>query len=185
MTRARMISARISLFAAATPRAARASRECTYPSDGRIPGQRFQDVCAPLHRYVMHHHEEHAPRLDIDAVGDGARRPRPVRRRGGATAAPAPHRVPVMLHRLDPGLGDVGHLVQRGRPEVLGLSQVSAARAVPLREVADRLVRVIVPGQVRPGRAWLLARPPLALLAALAVLRLLPPGQVIGRRGHR
>ena len=36
-TRARMTSARISLFAAATPRAARASSACTNPSDGRAP----------------------------------------------------------------------------------------------------------------------------------------------------
>jgi hypothetical protein len=32
-----MISARIALFAAATAFAARPSRECTHPSDGRTP----------------------------------------------------------------------------------------------------------------------------------------------------
>ncbi len=37
MTRARMSSARIVLFAAATARAARPSRACTHPSDGRVP----------------------------------------------------------------------------------------------------------------------------------------------------
>ena len=36
-TRARMISARIVLFAAATARAARPSRACTHPSLGRVP----------------------------------------------------------------------------------------------------------------------------------------------------
>ncbi|HLI37323.1 MAG TPA: hypothetical protein VKV80_08270 [Streptosporangiaceae bacterium] len=38
MTRARMISARLALFAAATARAARPSRWCTHPSGGRVPG---------------------------------------------------------------------------------------------------------------------------------------------------
>ena len=37
MTRASRISARIVLFAAATARAARASRACTHPSRGRVP----------------------------------------------------------------------------------------------------------------------------------------------------
>ena len=37
MTRARMISALIAVFAAATDRAARSSRPCTHPSDGRVP----------------------------------------------------------------------------------------------------------------------------------------------------
>ena len=37
MTRARMISARIAVFAAATAFAARASRACTHPSLGRVP----------------------------------------------------------------------------------------------------------------------------------------------------
>ena len=37
MTRASRISARIVLFAAATALAARASRACTHPSDGRVP----------------------------------------------------------------------------------------------------------------------------------------------------
>ena len=37
MTRARMISARIALFAAATARAARSSSLCTHPSLGRVP----------------------------------------------------------------------------------------------------------------------------------------------------
>ena len=37
MTRARMISARIALFAAATAPAARSSSACTHPSLGRVP----------------------------------------------------------------------------------------------------------------------------------------------------
>jgi hypothetical protein len=37
MTRARMISARIALFAAAAARAARPSGACTHPSLGRVP----------------------------------------------------------------------------------------------------------------------------------------------------
>jgi len=37
MTPARMISARIAVFAAATARAASPSGACTHPSDGRVP----------------------------------------------------------------------------------------------------------------------------------------------------
>ena len=74
-------------------------------------------------------------------------------------AAGAFHLVPVVLHGLRPDLlGQVIHLVRQHRAPVSGLVQVSAALAVPLREQVHGPVRVIIPRQVRPRRAALLAR---------------------------
>ena len=107
MTRASRISARIVVFAAATARAARASRACTHPSRGPGPGHRLEDVRAPLDRDVVHHHQEHAPGLEVHPVGHGARRGAARLRRGRGHVHPAAgafHLVPVVLGGLRPDL---------------------------------------------------------------------------------
>jgi hypothetical protein len=74
-------------------------------------------------------------------------------------AARAPHLVPVMLDGLRPRLGQVSDLVGVPHPQVPGSGRVSAARAGALREMRDRIVRVIIPCQVHARRARLFARP--------------------------
>ena len=135
---------------------------------------------------VVHHHQEHAPGLEVQPVSHRARSACRLGRgaRDVDPAARAPHLMPVMLDGLRPGLGQVGDLVGVPHPQVPGPGQVSAARAGARREMRDRLVRVIVPRQVRSRRAGLLARPA-APAPARPALRRLPPRLVIGARRHR
>ena len=157
------------------------------PVAGAGAGHRLQDVRAPLDRDVVHHHQEHAPGLEVQPVGHRARRARRLRRgvRDMGPAARALHLMPVVLDGHRPRLGQVGDLVGVLHPQVAGVGQVSAARAGALREHVLGLVRVLVPGQERARRAGLLAR--LALLPPRRgpALRRLLPRQVIGARRHR
>ena len=185
MTRARMISARIVLFAAATAFAARPSSPCTHPSRRAGAGHRLDDVRAALDRDVVHHHQEHAPGLEVQPVGHRARRARRFRRRVRDVQPPAAafHLVPVVLHRGRGGLGQVGDLVGVPDAEVGGTGQVRAARAAPGREHIAGVVRVLVPFQVRARRAALLAGLAAAAAPGLRRRRCLPR-QVIGTRRH-
>ena len=155
------------------------------PVAGPDPGHRREDVRAPLDRDVVHHHQEHAPGLEVQPVGHRARRAR--LRRGVCDVDPAAralHLVPGVLDGQSPRLGQVGDLVRVPHPQVAGIGQVSAAAATALREVRDDVVRDLLPGQERARRAGLLAR--LAAAApALPALRRLPPRQVISARRHR
>ena len=156
------------------------------PVAGAGAGHRLEDARAAFHRDVVHHQQEHAPGLEVQPVGDRARRARRLRRgvRDMAAAAGAFHLVPVVLGGLRPRLGQVGDLVRVPHAQVSRAGQVSAARAAALREHVDRLVRLIVPRQVSARRPPLLTRPAAAALPRLALRRLLPR-QVISARRHR
>ena len=101
-TRARMISARMVLFAAATAAAARASRGVQTRFGWPGAGHRPEDIRAPLDRDVVHHHQEHAPGLEVQPVRHGARRAPGFRRgtRDMHLAARALHLMPVVLDGL-------------------------------------------------------------------------------------
>jgi hypothetical protein len=164
-----------------------ALQQAVHPPVGRPgPGHRLDDVRAPLDGDVVHHHQEHAPGLEVQPVGHRARGARRFRRSPGdmPPAARALDLVPVVLDGLRPRLGQVGDLMGVAHPQVRGLSEILPAPADALREMRDRLVRVIVPRQVRPRRPRLLARPAPAAAAGLALLRLLPR-LIIGARRHR
>ena len=156
------------------------------PVAGAGAGHRLEDVRAPFDGDVVHHHEEHAPRLEVQPVGHRARRPGSFRRgiRDMDPAAAASHLVPVVLGGHGPGLGQVGDLVGEPHPQVSRGSQVTAARAPALREHVLRLIRPVVPRQVRTRRARLLARLAAATRAGVALWRLLPR-EVISARRHR
>ena len=183
-----MSSARIVLFAAATAGGAArpAGRAPTRRWAG--PGHRLQDVRAAFDRDMVHHHQEHAPGLEVQPVGDGSRRPGRLRRGAGDVppAAGAFHLVPVVLGGLRSGFWQVGDLVGVRRPEIPRAGEVAAALAPALREQVLGLVRAGVPRQVRARRARLLTRLPLLPGAAAGLaLRGLLPGQVIRRGRHR
>ena len=129
------------------------------PVAGAGPGHRLDDIRAPLDRDVVHHHQEHAPGLEVQPVGDRARRARRFRGRARHVhpAAPAPGFMPVVLDGQRPRIRQVGDLVRIPHPQVSGAGQARAARAPTLREMIDDLVRVLAPGQVRTRRARLLA----------------------------
>jgi hypothetical protein len=101
-----------------------------------------------------------------------------------APAARAPDLVPVVLDGLRHRLGQVGDLMGVAHPQIRGLSEILPAPADALREMRDRLVRVIVPRQVRTRRPQLLARPTPAAAAGPAFRRLVPR-LIIGARRHR
>jgi len=142
--------------------------------------------------------------LDRDMLEDRQvdrhrRQPRPDRQRrvrhpgraGRDVHLPAPAPGPVQVMLVPPGrlrLRDVLLLIRPGDAQVSGIRQVSAALAVPLREVADDLVR-LAPAHRRSGRPGLLPRLPLPLRP----FRGAPPPagrrpavrQVIAARRHR
>jgi hypothetical protein len=118
-------------------------------------GHGCQDVRAPPDRNVVHHQQEHAPGLEVQPVGHRTRR---FRRgvRDMDPAAGARHLVPVMLDGHRPRPGQVGDLMGVPRPQAGRVRQVAAALAGALREMRDRLVRILAPGRVcaRPPRCW-------------------------------
>ena len=156
------------------------------PVAGAGAGHRFEDARAALHRNVVHDEQEHAPGLEVQAVGDRARRARGPRR--GVSDMPAAagafHLVPVILGGLRPRLGQVGDLVRVPHAQVSPAGQVSPAIASARREHIDRLVRLIAPRQVSARRPALLTRPAAAAPPRLALRRLLSR-QVISARRHR
>ena len=169
-------------------RCRRAGEQSVHPPVGG-PGARHrpEDVRAPLDRDMVHHHQEHAPGLEVQPVRHGARRAPGFRRgtRDMHLAARALHLMPVVLDGFRACLGQVGDLVGVPDPEITGPGQVPAAPAGALREVRDCVVRVIAPRQVRPWRPGLLARSPLLPALPLPGLRRFPPGLVVAARRHR
>ena len=154
------------------------------PRRGLRPGQRLDQLRAPVHRDDVRGHQVHAPGLQADPVGHGARRPGSGGR-GGPVHPPARagHRVQVMLDDRRGHLRDL-HLLVRGRhPQVHRAGQVRAAHARPPREMRHRPVGILAPGQVRARRARLLTRIPPAPLRLPA--RRGPSGLVIQRRRQR
>jgi hypothetical protein len=75
---------------------------------------------------MVHDHEEHAPGLDVQPVGDRARRARRLRQgvRDMHPAARALGLVPVVLGGPRPRLGQVGDLAGVPHSQVAGLSKV-------------------------------------------------------------
>ncbi len=128
------------------------------PGRGLRAGQRLDQLGAAVHRDRVRHHEEHAPCLQVRAVADRARRG--ARRRCGPVdpAAPAGHRVQVMLDHLSAGQRDLHLLARCCHPEILAIGQRRPALARPGREMRDGLIRVPAPGQVMPRCPRLLAR---------------------------
>ena len=147
---------------------------------GRRPGagQRLDQLGAPVHRHRMGHHQVHTPGLQVRPVGDRARRARAGR--GGRLAdgaAAAPHNMPVVLDHPRAHQRDLDLLMRAGHAEVLTAAQAGAASAPAPRQHRDTLVRIIVPGQMRPRRSGLLAR------IACPVRRLAPgPGRPLAAR---
>ena len=109
----------------------RAGEQSVHPPVGR-PGARHrpEDVRAPLDRDMVHHHQEHAPGLDVQPVRHGARRAPGFRRgtRDMHLAARALHLMPVVLNGLRACLGQVGDLVGVPDPEITGPGQVCRTR---------------------------------------------------------
>jgi hypothetical protein len=127
------------------------------PGDHRVheprrepgPGQGLDQLRAAVHRDGVRGEQEHAPRLQVQPIGDRPGRPGAGRRCGLVDPpAAARHGVQVMLdhprrcqRRLD--------LLVRGRgPEVRRASQVRATLAHPGREMIAPLVGLAAPGQV-------------------------------------
>ena len=133
------------------------------PRRGLRPGQRLDQLRAPVHRDDVRGHQVHAPGLQADPVGHGARRPGSGGR-GGPVHPPARagHRVQVMLDDRRGHLRDLHLLVRGSHPQVHRAGQVRAAHARPPREMRHRPVGILAPGQVRARRARLLTRIPLA-----------------------
>jgi len=151
----------------------------------RCAGQRCHQLHTPLYRDCVHHHQVHAPALQV----------RPVRHRcvGQAVGpvgdvdppADAAHRVQVVLGAGGAHLRDLVLLVRTGNPQVGPVSKVCPAPARALREVRHRLVRLRPPRQMHPRRARLLTPLALATPTGRLVRRRRPPGQVVGARRHR
>ena len=94
---------------------------------GLRPGQRLDQLRAPVHRDDVRGHQVHAPGLQADPVGNGAGRPGSGGR-GGPVHPPARagHRVQVMLDDLRGNLRNLHLLVRGSHPQVHG-----AARSAP------------------------------------------------------
>ena len=121
---------------------------------------------APLDRDMVHDQRNTAQACIFRPVGHRPAAPAPA---GGGAACTRPQRagdrVPVVLRDRRGHRRGIDDLVRRGHAEVLGLREVPAAGACPLREQRLRVVRVIAPGQVRAGSAGLLALLPLPVAA--------------------
>ena len=156
------------------------------PGRHHAAGQVRDQKLRPLDRDVLEDRQVDGHRRQPRP--DGQRRVRHPGRAGRDVDPPAraPRLVQVML--VSPGrlrLGDVLLLAGPGDAQVSGAGQVSAARAVPLREVIDDLVR-LAPAHRRTGRPGLLPRLPLPLRGAPLLPGRRPAlRQVIGARRHR
>ena len=145
-------------------------------------------VPAPLHRDMLEddqvNRQRPQPRPDRQGRIRHARRTRRVM----LPAAGAPRLVQVMLDPLRRRGRDLLLLIGPGNPQVSGIRQVQAARALPFRVMVLRPVRDL-PAHRRPRAARLLPALPLLVLRPLRGPPLLPPllpaRQVIRRRRHR
>ena len=163
-----MTRARISVFAAATAAAARASMPCTNPADGAGAGQRRDQLGAPVHRDRMGDHQVHTPRLQVRPVGDRARRARArSRRRGAADLRRSQHRTACRSCWITRGAHQRDLHLLMAEPAT---PRSGAARPAPRRtgsgpagNTATRSSGLAVPGQMRTRRPRLLALPARAI----------------------
>ena len=127
--------------------------------------------------------QEHAPRLEIRAVGHFRRADALWPGRPVDLPAPARHLVQVMLDHPRRGQRDLCLLMRGRHTQIPSACQRRAALTCPVREMRDGLIRVLAPGQVRARRPRLLARAaPPAFPAPVVALRRAAAWLIIHRR---